>query len=101
MPLIKLPKCPECGDNVVCEDNRLECQDCSLLGLNNNAESDAKLWQLWGAAKDLLIAADTLNDALMVDGDCPAGCGGSNEDGHVGNCPILVLRHAISKAIGE
>lgn len=57
--------------------------------------------RLIAAAPELLEALEDINDALMVDGDCPAGCGGSNEHGHSENCPILTVRAAIFKAKGE
>lgn len=85
---IQLPKCPECGGDVVVEDGRLECTDCSLLGVNGDSERTAKLWRLWGAAKDLLDASLWASESMEDSGE---------------ELPdwMISMRAAIAKAKGE
>jgi hypothetical protein len=96
---IQLPKCPECGGDVAVEAGRLECLDCSLLGLYGAAESDAKLWRLWGAAKDLLKACE---HAAMSEHHPACKCHGEYAafPDRYCTCHVQKARVAVAKAKG-
>jgi hypothetical protein len=93
-------KCPECGGDVVVEDGRLECLDCSLLGLYGAAESDAKIWRLWGAAPELLKAAENVVSLHEILGDAGSMAGDEYKAMDTSD-DLKALRAAIAKAKGE